>query len=122
MYDGEKIIKDVSFQINEVDYVGNGIKNIFIVLSGDLLVIRKDNFIEGEAVSLYKELISKKKTDISSKENFSKFHFQKICIIVGTIFSTILSLIFIKKELNLMSRLYLFSLKCFFQGYFFQSG
>lgn len=97
VYDGEKIIKDVSFQINEVDYVGNGIKNIFIVLSGDLLVIRKDNFIEGDAVSLYKELISKKKTDISSKENFSKFHFQKICIIVGTIFSTILSLIFIKR-------------------------
>lgn len=97
VYDSEKIIKDVSFQINEVDYVGNGIKNIFIVLSGDLLVIRKDNFIEGDAVSLYKELISKKKTDISSKENFSKFQFQKICIIVGAIFSTILSLIFIKK-------------------------
>ena len=97
VYDSEKIIKDVSFQINEVDYVGNGIKNFFIVLSGDLLVIRKDNFIEGDAVSLYKELISKKKTDISSKENFSKFHFQKICIIVGTIFSTILSLIFIKR-------------------------
>lgn len=97
VYDSEKIIKDVSFQINEVDYVGNGIKNIFIVLSGDLLVIRKDNFIEGDAVSFYKELISKKKTDISSKENFSKFHFQKICIIVGAIFSTILSLIFIKR-------------------------
>ena len=36
VYDSEKIIKDVSFQINEVDYVGNGIKNIFIFGGSDI--------------------------------------------------------------------------------------
>lgn len=95
VYDAEKIVKDASFPINEIVYVGKGIKNVFIVLSGDLLVIRKDSFSEGDAISLCKELISKNKTDISSKENIDKFHIQKICMIVGTFLSIILSLIFI---------------------------
>ncbi len=101
VYESEKIIKDVSFPIYEVAYVGKGIRNIFIVLSDDLFVIRKDRFSEGDARSLCKELISNKKTNLSFNENFSKYHFQKICIIAGTFLSVILSFAFIKKvEVN----------------------
>ena len=97
LYESEKIIKDASFPINEVAYVGKGFRHIFIVLSDDLLVIRKDSFSEGDGFSLCKDLISNKKTYTIYIEKSSKYRFQKICITVGTLLSVMLSFAFVRK-------------------------